>query len=316
MSFAEYERYDGLGLAELVRSGQVKADELVEAALARIEARNPALNAVVHTMAERARAEAGGEPSPGAAGEPSHGAGGEPSHGAFAGVPLVLKDLMSAVAGEPLTSSCRFLAGYVPDHDSELVRRLRRAGFIFVGETNTPEFGIMAVTEPRFRGPARNPWDTGRTTGGSSGGSAAAVAAAMTPLAHGGDGGGSIRIPASCCGLFGLKPSRGRVPLGPDVGEAWGGYVQEHVLTRSVRDSAAVLDATSGADESAPYAAPPPARSFLAAVTADSGPAARGLHQRAALRAQHACGVPRRRGGRGQAVRLARPRRAAGGAAL
>jgi len=272
VSFAEYERYDGLGLAELVRDRQVTAGELVEAALARIEARNPALNAVVHTMAEQAQAEASGEGAwAGASGDSSLGAAGEPSSGAFAGVPLVLKDLMAAVAGEPLTSSCRFLANYVPDHDSELVRRLRRAGFVFVGKTNTPEFGIMAVTEPRFRGPARNPWDTDRTTGGSSGGSAAAVAAGITPLAHGGDGGGSIRIPASCCGLFGLKPSRGRVPLGPDFGEAWGGFVQEHVLTRSVRDSAAVLDATSGADESAPYAAPPSARSFLSAVTADPG---------------------------------------------
>jgi amidase len=270
MSFAEYERYDGLGLAELVRDRQVAAGELVEAALARIEARNPALNAVVHTMAEQARAEASGEGA-GPSGESSLGAAGQPSPGPFAGVPLVLKDLMAAVAGEPLTSSCRFLANYVPDHDSELVRRLRRAGFVFVGKTNTPEFGIMAVTEPRFRGPARNPWDTDRTPGGSSGGSAAAVAAGITPLAHGGDGGGSIRIPASCCGLFGLKPSRGRVPLGPDFGEAWGGFVQEHVLTRSVRDSAAVLDATAGADESAPYAAPPAARSFLSAVTADPG---------------------------------------------
>ena len=271
MSFAEYERYDGLGLAELVRDRQVNAGELVESALARIEARNPAFNAVVHTMAERARAEAGGEPR----------------QGAFAGVPLLLKDLMSAVAGEPLTSSCRFMAGYVPDHDSELVRRLRRAGFIFVGKTNTPEFGIMAVTEPAVLPvPARNPLGY-QAHDGRLGAvvRAAAVAAAMTPLAHGGDGGGSIRIPASCSACRAQAVAWPRAP-GTRRGRGLrGGFVQEHVLTRSVRDSAAVLDVTSGTDESAPYAAPPPARSFLAAVTADPGRLRRGVHQRAALRA-------------------------------
>ncbi|MFH1177956.1 MAG: amidase, partial [Acidobacteriota bacterium] len=156
-AFSDYERYDGLSLAELVRRREVTPAELVEAAIARIEARNPALNAVVHTMYEKARAAAAG-PLPG---------------GPFAGVPLLLKDLLAACADEPLTSSCQLLAGFVPDHDSELVARLRRAGFIILGKTNTPELGIMGVTESRFRGPARNPWSLGHTPGGSSGGAAA-----------------------------------------------------------------------------------------------------------------------------------------------
>jgi amidase len=251
----DYESYDGLGLADLVRRRELRASEVVEAAIARIEARNRPVNAVIHTMFEKARLAADG-PLP---------------DGPFAGVPFLLKDLMAACAGEPLTSSCRLLAGYVPDHDSELVARHRRAGLVILGKTNTPEFGIMGVTEPELHGPTRNPWELDHTCGGSSGGSAAAVAAGMVPLAHGGDGGGSIRIPASCCGVFGLKPTRGRNPLGPDFGEAWCGLVQEHAITRSVRDSAALLDATCGPDPGAPYAAPPPPRPFLAEVGAEPG---------------------------------------------
>ena len=251
----EYESYDGLGLADLVRRREVLASEVTEAAIARIEARNPAVNAVIHTMFEQARRAASG-PLP---------------DGPFSGVPFLLKDLLAACAGEPLTSSCRLLAAYVPDHDSELVARHRRAGLVILGKTNTPELGILGVTEPLLHGPTRNPWHLDRTPGGSSGGSAAAVAAGMVPLAHGGDGGGSIRIPASCCGVFGLKPSRGRNPLGPDFGESWCGMVQEHALTRSVRDSAALLDATCGPDLGAPYHAPPPSRPFLAEVGAEPG---------------------------------------------
>jgi amidase len=254
-SFPEYETYDGLGLAELVRRGEVHPRELLDACLERIESRNPRLNAVVRLMSERERS----------------GAEGELPAGPFHGVPLLLKDLMAAVAGEPLTSACRFLATFVPDHDSEQVRRLRRAGFVFVARTNTPEMGLLGVTEPALYGPTRNPWDPAHTPGGSSGGAAAAVASGMAPIGHGGDGGGSLRIPASCCGMFGLKPTRGRNPLGPDVGESWSGLVQEHAVTRSVRDSAALLDATRGPDLGAPYAAPDPVRPFLAEVEADPG---------------------------------------------
>jgi amidase len=253
--FAEYDRYDGLGLAALVRGGQVSAEELVEEALARIAARNPAINAVVRTMADEGRASA-------RAGAPS---------GPFQGVPFLLKDLLAAYAGVPLTSGSRALADFVPDHDSELVRRFKAAGLMIVGKTSLPELGLLGYTEPALFGPCRNPWDLSRTPGGSSGGSAAAVAAGIVPLASGGDGGGSIRIPASCCGLFGLKPTRGRNPTGPDYGQIWQGAVVEHVLSRSVRDSAAALDATQGGDRGAPYVIAPPERPYLDEVSREPG---------------------------------------------
>lgn len=253
--FAEYSQYDGLGLAELVRKKEVQPIELVEEAIGRIEAVNPRLNAVIHKMFDSARKAAQG-PLP---------------EGPFAGVPFLLKDLVAACANEPLRKGCRFFSDYVADHDTELVARFRAAGVILVGKTNVPEFGLTPVTEPELFGPCRNPWDLTRTPGGSSGGSAAAVAARMVPLAHGNDGGGSIRIPASCCGLFGLKPSRGRIPTGPDYGDLWQGFAVEHVLTRSVRDSAAMLDATAGPDVGVSYVAPPPARPFLEEVGADPG---------------------------------------------
>ncbi len=253
--FVEYEEYDLLGLAELVRAGHVHPSELLAACLKRIESRNPRLNAVVEVRADAARAQLAklrrDQP--------------------LAGVPFLLKDLLAAVAGEKLTGSCRFLADHRAPHDSELVARLRAAGLVFAGRTNTPELGIMGVTEPRWRGPTRNPWDLSRTPGGSSGGSAAAVAAGIVPAAHGGDGGGSIRIPASCCGLFGLKPSHGRNPLGPDAAECWAGLVQEHAITRSLRDSAALLDATCGPDLGAVGMMSRPDRSFLGEVGADPG---------------------------------------------
>jgi len=253
--FKEYDRYDGLGLAELVRKREVKPSELVEEAISRIERLNPQINAVIHKMYEQAR----------------KAAEGELMDGPFKGVPFLMKDILMAYSGVPLTNGSRFFKDFVPDHDSELVKRFKSAGVIVVGKTNTPEFGLVPITEPKLFGATNNPWDLGRTPGGSSGGSAAAVAARMVPMAHASDGGGSIRIPASCCGVFGLKPTRGRNPMGPDFGEAWRGLVCDHVVTRSVRDSAAMLDVTAGPDVGAPYYAPPPARPFLSEVGADPG---------------------------------------------
>jgi amidase len=178
-------------------------------------------------------------------------------------VPFLLKDLLAAYAGEPLTSGSRLFRGWIAPADTETVKRYRRSGVIVLGKTNTPEFGLTPFTESELFGPARNPWDPSRTTGGSSGGSAAAVASGMVPMAGGGDGGGSIRVPASCCGVFGLKPTRGRTPTGPQHGELWRGAAVEGVLSRTVRDSAAMLDAIAGPDAGAPYYPPPPERPFL-----------------------------------------------------
>jgi amidase len=253
--FSDYNRYDGLGLAELVRKKEVESSELVEEAISRIERLNPQLNAVIYKMYDLAR----------------EAAAGDLPDGPFKGVPFLMKDLLMAYAGVPLTSSSRFFRDYIPDHDSELVRRFKAAGIIVLGKTNLPEFGLVPITEPELFGPTSNPWDLARTPGGSSGGSAAAVAARMVPLAHASDGGGSIRMPASCCGVFGLKPTRGRNPIGPDSSEAWRGLHCDHVLTRSVRDSAAMLDATAGPDIGAPYYAVPPARAFLNEVGTDPG---------------------------------------------
>jgi amidase len=248
--FPEYESYDALGLADLVRRKELSPVEVVEAAIARIERLNPRLNAVIHPLDDKARAEA-------ARGRPA---------GPFQGVPFLLKDLLASYAGVPLRSGSRFFGDWRPEHHSELVRRYLASGVIVLGKTNTPELGLLPVTEPRHFGPSVNPWDPTRTPGGSSGGSAAAVAARMVPMASGGDGGGSMRIPASCCGIFGFKPSRGRTPVGPDAAENWQGLAVEHVLTRSVRDSAAMLDATAGPDALAYHHLPPPERPFLDAL--------------------------------------------------
>jgi amidase len=253
--FSDYDRYDGLGLAELVRKKEVKPNELVEEAIARIETLNPQLNAVIYKMYDLARRTADADLP----------------DGPFKGVPFLMKDILMAYAGAPLTNGSRFFKDFVPDHDSELVKRFKAAGIIVVGKTNTPEFGLVPITEPELFGPTNNPWDLSRTPGGSSGGSAAAVAAHMVPLSHASDGGGSIRIPASCCGVFGLKPTRGRNPMGPDFGEAWRGLVCDHVLTRSVRDSAAMLDATAGPDIGAPYYMAAPSRPFLSEVGREPG---------------------------------------------
>src|SRR5262249_18908347 len=240
--------------AELARTGQVTAAELVTAAIERIEALNPELNAVVTPVFDRAIEAARAVPA-----------------GPFAGVPYLLKDLACEMEGVRFTEGSVFLAGHVSTFDSELVVRLRRAGLVIVGKTSTPEFGMAPACEPALFGPARNPWDLQLSTSGSSGGSAAAVASGMVPFAHGNDLGGSLRYPASACGLFALKPTRARNPLGPEYGDVAAGGAAEHALTRSVRDSAALLDATSGPDLSDPYWAPPPDRPFLSEVGADPG---------------------------------------------
>jgi amidase len=230
MPFAEYGRYDALGLAELVRTGQLAPAELLEEALARTAQVNPKINAVIHLMEGRAReALATGLPD-----------------GPFRGVPFLIKDLITGYAGEPMRCGSRLLKDFVPPEDEELTRRYKAAGLVIFGKTNTPEFGVTNVTEPELFGPTLNPWNLERTPSGSSGGSAAAVAARIVPAANANDGGGSIRTPASNCGLVGLKPSRGRNPTGPQAPDVWWGFIGEHVVTRTVRDSAALLDATAG----------------------------------------------------------------------
>jgi amidase len=251
----EYDRYDALGLAELVRRREVTPAELLEEAISRTERINPALNAVISTFYERARRQAAGDPG----------------SGPFAGVPFLLKDLLHALAGVPLSSGSTALRSWTPDRNSELVDRFLAAGLIPFGKTNTPEFGLLAVTEPEAFGPTHNPWDLTRTPGGSSGGAGAAVAAGLVPMASAGDGGGSIRIPAAACGLFGLRPSRGRTPSGPRFGEVWEGAVSDLCVSRSVRDSAALLDAVEGAAEGDPFVAAPPARPYVEEVGADPG---------------------------------------------
>ena len=253
----DLEWLDATAQADLVRRGEVSPAELVEAAIGRIEARNPALNAVIIPLFDKARALAAG-PLP---------------DGPFRGVPFLLKDCVAHSAGDPYHCGMQAAkdAGYVAPTDTELVRRYRAAGFVIVGKTNLPEMASSPTTEPLAYGPTHNPWNLDHSPGGSSGGSGAAVAAGMVAVAHGNDMGGSIRIPSSACGLVGLKPTRARNSLGPELGEFWGPTTHEHVLTRSVRDTAAVLDATSGPAPGDPYFAPPPARPFLDEVGADPG---------------------------------------------
>ncbi|MEM6996986.1 MAG: amidase [Myxococcota bacterium] len=230
-------------------------EALLERAIAQIEAHNGQVNAVVRRLYDRARAAlADGLPE-----------------GPLRGVPMLIKDLGAHIAGIPTTGGCRLLESHVPEIDSELVRRYERAGAVIVGKTNTPELGIVGVTESKLLGPARNPWALSRTPGGSSGGSAAAVALRMTPIAHAGDGGGSIRIPASCTGLVGLKPSRGRVPKGPAIGGSWAGFVQQHVVCRTVRDTALLLDVAGGDAAGEPYVAPAPDGAYVDHVGRDPG---------------------------------------------
>ena len=245
----DYRWLDATAQAELVRTREVKPSELVGAALERIERINPALNAIITRI----------DPRPAAA------------DGPFTGVPFLLKDLAVEMAGTRFTEGSRWLADNVSAADQELAVRFRRAGLVIIGKTNTCEFGLSPTVEPALFGPTRNPWDPSRSTGGSSGGSAAAVAAGLVPMAHANDLGGSIRYPAAWCGLFGLKPTRARVPAGPEFGDVVSGLQSEHVVTRSVRDSAALLDAVSGPGLGDPYWAPPPRRPFLAEVRAPIG---------------------------------------------
>jgi amidase len=243
---------DATAQAALVRERKVSAVELVDAAIDRMERINPVLNAVIHEWFDRARKKAAD----------SEGSG------PFGGVPFLLKDFAAELEGTPFNEGTDLSGNYVSPESQELTRRFQGAGFVICGKTNTPEFGILPTTEPRRFGPTANPWDITRTTGGSSGGSAAAVASGMVPVAHANDGGGSIRIPASCCGLVGLKPTRARTSLAPRYGDVMGGLVAEHVVSRSVRDSAAVLDAVAGPVPGDPYWAPPlRGPSFLAAAT-------------------------------------------------
>ncbi|MCY4497778.1 MAG: amidase, partial [Rhodospirillaceae bacterium] len=252
MNFEEYSSYDGLGLAALVREGEVTPGEPLEAAIGRIEEIDPGLNAVIHKTYERARTTV---------------ADGLPD-GPFRGVPFLLKDLAVFCEGMPTAFGSRLFVDFVPDHDSTLVERQRAAGLVILGKTNTPEFGICAATESLLYGDCLNPWNRSRSPGGSSGGAAVAVATGMVPLAHATDAGGSIRIPAANCGLFGLKPTRGRTPQGPDLGEGLCGMSTGHCVSRSVRDSAALLDATHGPAPGDPYAAPATRTAFLDEVGA------------------------------------------------
>ncbi|MEE8166840.1 MAG: amidase, partial [Myxococcota bacterium] len=230
----------------------------MEEAIGRAEKHNPTINALVYKMYDSARdaarqTDADGTPAP------------------FRGVPFLLKDLMGNTSGVPTTCASRFLDGVPANHDSELVMRFRRAGLIPIGKTNCSEFGLLPTTEPHLHGACRNPWNTDRSSGGSSGGSAAAVAAGIVPVAHASDGGGSIRIPASCCGLVGMKPTRARNTLAPLIGDLMNGLVVEHAVSRTVRDSAALLDCTAGPGIGDPYVAPPPERPYLEEVSRDPG---------------------------------------------
>ncbi len=255
ISLADYSSYDGLGLASLVARKEVTAKELLDAAIAAVAKVNPKINAVLQTLPEMAAAEI-------AAQAPS---------GPFAGVPFVIKELVLHAKNVRLDSGCRLAQGIVPAADTELMARFRRAGLVLMGTTQTPELGYNPTTETVLFGPVRNPWDLTRSAGGSSGGSGAAVAAGIVPVAHANDGGGSIRIPAACDGLVGLKPTRDRTPTGPDYADPLCGLAIEFAVTRTVRDAAALLDAVAGPDVGAPAMIAPPARPYAREVGAPTG---------------------------------------------
>ena len=255
MRFDEYRKHDATALAGLIAKREISAGDVLELAIARAEQVNPAINAIVHKQYEKARkAVAGGAPQ-----------------GPLAGVPYLLKDLHFLETGEPARLGSSLFKDFVADHDSAYVARCKKAGLVIFGRTSTPEFGLNPNTEPRLNGSCRNPWNLEYSAGGSSGGAAAAVIAGVLPVAHATDGGGSIRIPAAQCGLFGLKPSRGRVSFAPDAGEGWGGLSAGHVVSRSVRDSALMLDCTAGIEPGDPYAAPTPERPFVEALGRSPG---------------------------------------------
>jgi amidase len=246
MAFAEYDTFDGLGLAHLVRRKEVSPLELLDEAIARVERHNPKLGAVVYKAYDEAR----------------KAASGKLPDGPFKGVPFLIKDISMAVAGWPMTNGSRYLRNYVSPADGELTKRYRASGAVLFGKTNTPEFGIPGTTEGRHLGPARNPWNPDYSSGGSSGGAASAVASGIVPMAHGSDGLGSIRIPAAQCGLIGMKPTQSRNPGGPDDRGRAHGLIVDHVLTRSLRDSAAMLDWTGYPEDDAPYAPVPKTRAY------------------------------------------------------
>ncbi|EMJ97791.1 amidase [Leptospira alstonii] len=254
-SFKEYTYYDAVGLADLVRKKSVHPSELVESAIERIESTNSGLNAVITRFYEDAR----------------KAAKSKLPDGSFRGVPTLVKNIVHSIAGAPLTGGSKAFRNFISPTDSEFIKRLRGAGTIFLGQTNVPEFALMGITEPKLYGPTRNPWNLERTPGGSSGGSAAAVASGMVPVATASDGGGSIRIPAAYCGLFGLKPTRGRTPVGPTFGRYWQGASVDHVLSRTVRDSAAFLDALCGIEKSGAFSFEEPKTSFLSEIKKSPG---------------------------------------------
>jgi len=254
MNAEEYREHDGLALGALVAAGEVTAAELLDAARARAAEVNPSINAIVRRMDAEADARVA-----------------DSLEGPFAGVPFLIKDLGQDYAGLPTSWGSRSLAATPVIEHATVVQRWLDAGLVIFGKTNTPEFGAKGITEPDLFGPTRNPWDLDRTPGGSSGGSAAAVAAGIVPVAGASDGGGSIRIPAGCCGLFGLKPGRGLIPAGPLVGEGLHGSATEGVVSRTVRDSAAMLDVLAGPGPAAPYDSPRPTSPFLDEVRRDPG---------------------------------------------
>ncbi len=240
MTLTDYAKYDGLGLAELIAKRKISAPEALEAAILLAEKHNPRLNAIILPLYDQARARAKTK-----------------LKGPFAGVPFLMKDILGAMVGVPTRQGSAYMPAFPAMRDSTLTTRFNKAGLVTFGKTNVPEYGLLPITESTLYGPARNPWNTDHTPGGSSGGSAAAVAAGIVPVAHANDGGGSIRIPASSCGLVGLKPTRARNPLGPDLGDVMSGLIAEGIVSRSVRDTAAMLDATHGGEPGDPYPAPP-----------------------------------------------------------
>jgi len=246
MQLQEYIKFDAIGLADLIKKKKVHVKEIIDVAIKAIELYNPKINAVIHKMYDEVEKQIK-----------------ENHQGPLFGVPFLIKDLITAYKNVPLSSGSKAYKDFRPNFDSELTQRYKKAGLIILGKTNTPELGLLAYTEPEFFGPTRNPWNLDYTPGGSSGGSAAAVSIGMVPLAGGGDGGGSIRIPSAYCGLFGLKPSRGRVPTGPHYGELWQGLAVEHVITRTVRDSSLILDLIQGKDIGAPYEIKPPNKPYI-----------------------------------------------------
>ncbi|WP_113929252.1 amidase family protein [Bacillus sp. P14.5] len=246
----EYDKYDGLGLAALVKEGDVSPDELLSSAIDRIEKLNPGLNAVINKMYEEAQ----------------KALKTIDLNRTFAGVPILLKNAQQDIKGQPLSIGSKVLSNYISDADAEYVNRIKSTGAIILGQTNVPEFALLGITEPQHYGPSRNPWNLNHTPGGSSGGSAAAVASGMVPIAGGNDGGGSIRIPAAFTGLFGMKPTRGRTPVGPKKGRSWQGASVDHILSRTVRDSAAMLDETQGLEKTAAFHIPEFTGSYLQSV--------------------------------------------------